>query len=308
MGLMRSALLWCSANRWMKERLPRYRFVQRAVRRFMPGTTVEAALAEAERLGSQGIATLLTCLGENVADLSEAGKVCRHYLDVIDKVSEHGLDAHLSVKLTHLGLDLDHQCAWEHVRRIARKAKERGSFVWIDMEQSRYVEPTLSLFRKIRGECDNVGVCLQACLYRTPADSDSLRSVAPHVRIVKGAYREPPDVAYPRKRDVDEAFFRLARGLMLECKNNGAWVGIATHDMGLVSRAIALAREQEIPRQAYEFEMLYGIHRRAPIELTRGGHRVRVLISYGEHWFPWYMRRLAERPANVLLLLRCLFS
>ena len=307
MALMRNALLWCSANRWMSQTLPRYRFVQRAVRRFMPGASLEAALAEAETLGGAGIGALLTCLGESVSEASDAEKVCRHYLEVIDRVSERRLDAQLSVKLTHLGLDLEPGQARERLVRVASRAQEHGSFVWIDMEQSRYVDPTLSLFREARSRCRNVGVCVQSYLRRTPADLETLKHLAPHIRLVKGAYREAPEVAYPRKRDVDAAYARLARWLMLECRDNGSWVGIATHVDRLISRSIAMAAELGVPKKAYEFEMLYGINRRAQSELARRGHRVRVLISYGDHWFPWYMRRLAERPANMLFLLRSLF-
>ncbi len=308
MALLRNALLWCSTHPWPSQRLPRYRFVQRAVRQFMPGTTAEAALAEAEKLRQRNIQSLLTCLGENVHTLPEAEEVCNHYLGVIDKITERNLDAQISLKLTHLGLDLGFAGTLDRFVRIARRAKDHGNFVWIDMEASSYVDRTLDLFRKARQQYDNVGLCLQAYLYRTRADLESMRSLAPHIRLVKGAYNESPDVALPNKRDVDGELMKLAQQLLQDCAQNQALVAIASHDPAIVSRTKALVQELHTPRQAYEFEMLYGINRETQHLLAREGHPVRVLISYGEHWFPWYMRRLAERPANLLFALKHLFG
>jgi proline dehydrogenase len=300
-------LLWCSTNRWLNAHVPRWRFARRAVRRFMPGTNLEAALGEAASLQARGIGALLTCLGESVTRLEEADQVCDHYLAVIDTVAARRLDAHLSVKLTHLGLDLSPPHAAGLFLRLARRAAVHGQRLWIDMEQSGYVDATLAVFRAARAEVDNAGVCLQSYLRRTPADLDVLRPFAPHIRLVKGAYREPPDIAFPRKRDVDHAFEDLARRLIVEARHNGAVVGIGTHDDRLIDRAAALARAADLPSDRCEFEMLYGINRRAWDRLARAGHRVRVLISYGDHWYPWYVRRLAERPANVLFALKSLW-
>jgi proline dehydrogenase len=197
MALARRFLLWCSANRWLNTHVPRWRFARRAVRRFMPGTSLEAALEEAARLQGRGIGTILTCLGENVTRIEEADKVCDHYLQVIDTVASRGLDAHVSVKLTHLGLDLSPPRAAGLFARLGRQAARNGQRLWIDMEQSGYVDATLAVFRAARAELDNVGVCVQSCLRRTPADLDLLRPAAPHIRLVKGAYREAPDVAFP---------------------------------------------------------------------------------------------------------------
>ena len=274
----------------------------------MPGESLGAALAEAERLAGEGIGALLTCLGESVTEKSEAGEVCAHYLGVIREVAERRLDAQVSLKLTHLGLDFDPAGTAERLLRIARAVRERGSIVWIDMEQSRCVEPTLDLFKKIRAECDNVGVCLQSYLRRTPSDVDSLGPGASHIRLVKGAYHEPRGAAHPRKRDVDEAYLKLARRLLLDPSRDGAITGIATHDGRIIAKIVALAREMKMPGRTFEFEMLYGINPQQQRRLAREGHRVRVLISYGERWFAWYARRLAERPANVLFVLRSLFG
>jgi len=291
----------------MNAHVPRWRFVQRAVRRFMPGTSVESALQEAAALQARGIGTLLTCLGENVTRREEAEAVCSHYLAVIDSIASRRLDAHVSVKPTHLGLDLSPPRAADLLLCLAQAAGRHGQLVWIDMEQSRYVDATLSVFRAVHARADNVGVCVQSYLRRTPADLDVLRPFAPHIRLVKGAYREPTAIAFPRKRDVDRAYEDLARRLIADAGHNGAVVGIGTHDDRLIDRMAARAREAGLPAGVCEFEMLYGINRRAQDRLARDGHRVRVLISYGDHWFPWYVRRLAERPANILFVLKSLF-
>ncbi len=306
MALVRRALLWCSTNPWMNAHVPRWRFVRRAVRRFMPGTSVESALQEAAALQSRGLGTLLTCLGENVTRLEAAEKVCEHYLGVIDTIAARHLDAHVSVKLTHLGLDLSPPRAADLILRLAQRAAPHGQIVWIDMEQSRYVDATLSVFRAARARVRNVGVCVQTYLRRTPADLDVLRPVTPHIRLVKGAYREPAALAFPRKRDVDQAYLDLAGRLIADARDTGAVVGIGTHDDRLIDRVAAMALAAGLPPASCEFEMLYGINRRTQERLARAGHRVRVLISYGDHWYPWYVRRLAERPANVLFVLKSL--
>ena len=307
MNPLRSFLLWCSTNRWVSTRLPRFRFVRHAVKRFMPGTTYDAALAEAERLGTLRIRSLLTNLGENVRDLAEAEKVCGHYLDLLDRIAALKLETHISVKPTHLGLDLDPRVCQELVLRLVRAAKERDNFIWIDMEASPYVQQTLDLFREARRSHDNVGICLQAYLYRTPSDIESLRALNPRIRLVKGAYREPENVAYPKKREVDEAYRSLASRLMGGGDGQATPVAIATHDPRILADLRALAQERGLAKDAYEFQLLYGIGRETQRQLADEGEPVRVLISYGENWFPWYMRRLAERPANILFVLRSLF-
>ena len=304
---MRTFLLWCSTNRWVSTRLPRFRFVRKAVKHFMPGTTADAALAEAERLGAQKIRSMLTNLGENVRDRAEAEQVCGHYLDLLKRIASRKLDTQISVKPTHLGLDLDPLTCQELILRLVRAAKERSNFIWIDMEGSPYVQRTLDLFRETRRSHDNVGICLQAYLYRTPSDVDSLEPLNPRIRLVKGAYREPENVAYPKKREVDRAYRSLASRLMSRNGNQGPSVAIATHDPRILANLRALARERSLDKNAYEFQLLYGIGRETQRRLADEGEPVRVLISYGENWFPWYMRRLAERPANILFVLRSLF-
>jgi len=307
MGLMRNVFLAGSRSPWLRERAMRYPFVRRSVSRFMPGETLEDALRATQELQLKGMSTVLTQLGENVADAGEADAVQRHYLDVLEQAAARGLDAQISVKPTQLGLDLDPQLCRAHLAALLKRAEERRNFVWIDMEGSDYVDATLDLFRGARAVSSRIGVCLQAYLRRTPADLEGLLPLRPALRLVKGAYQEPADRAFPRKEDVDAAYLELATRILGQ-PGGPEMLAIGTHDPRLIERLRAVAKERGVPRAAYEFEMLYGIQRALQARLVEGGDRLRVLISYGSYWFPWYMRRLAERPANVGFVVRNFFS
>ena len=306
-SLMKHMLLWCSRNRWMSHHLPRPGFIRRAVRRFMPGETLEAALAEAAALRDRGLGTVLTYLGENISDLSEADRVRDHYLEAYAQIAARNLPAEISVKLTQLGLDLSSDRTWEHLRALARRAANDGNFLWIDMESSACVETTLQLYRRLRKEYANVGLCLQAYLYRTNADLASLAPLIPSIRLVKGAYREPTTVAYPRKADVDRNFLAIGRTLLGGIPERVRRVVIATHDTAIIEELIREAKSHGLLNDAFEFHMLYGVNSDLQRRLADEGWRVKTLISYGSAWFPWYMRRLAERPANVWFVARSLF-
>jgi proline dehydrogenase len=310
MSVMRKALLAMSTSTFLREQAAKRAFVRKSVSAFMPGETVEEALAAAATLKPQGITTILTRLGEGVTKLDEAERVTEHYLDTLDKVKSAGLDAQISVKPTQLGLDLDAEQCQRNLDRICEKGERLGNTpVWIDMENSPYVDPTLKLFRKSRERYRGVGIALQAYLYRTAKDLEALIPLGPAVRIVKGAYLEPPDIAYPKKADVDQNFDTLCRRLLAEdAIKAGSLLHIATHDIALADRIGAFIDAQKIPGSAYEYAMLYGIQRGQQQRLAKAGRRIRVLISYGEYWYPWYMRRLAERPANVTFVLKNLFG
>jgi len=306
---VRSLLLAASTNPWLARQATRRRFIRRAVSRFMPGETMEEAVAAAAALATRGLSSILTHLGENVSDQAEARSVVRHYLELLDRVESAKLDADLSVKLTQLGLDLDPDLALEHARSIAERSAARGNRLWIDMEGSAYTEATLDLYRRLRADHDHVGVCLQAYFPRTRQDLESLLPLAPAIRIVKGAYREAPELVFARKPDVDANFFALcARVLELSARRSGAWLAVGTHDGKLIRAIEAHVAANGVARDAFEFAMLYGIQRAEQERLARAGYRTRVLISYGPHWFPWYMRRLAERPANMWFVVRNLWS
>ena len=305
MSLMRKALLAASTNPWMRDHFTQYGFVKRSVRTFMPGETIEEALEAAAALQRDGITTILTRLGENLTKVEEFEEVTQHYLEVLDKVATARLDAQVSVKPTQLGLDLDRALCERNLDRLIERAEQRNNFLWIDMESSPYVDPTLALFRRSRARSSRVGVALQAYLYRTAKDLEDLIPLGPAIRIVKGAYLEPASVAYPKKPDVDANFYKLCvRLLAPDAVQAGSLLHIATHDVALADRLMAYIDEHKVPESAYEFAMLYGIQRGQQLRLARMGKRTRVLISYGEYWFPWYMRRLAERPANLWFVVK----
>jgi proline dehydrogenase len=307
--LMRKLLLAGSTSPWLRAQATRRGFVRRSVTKFMPGERFEDALAAAVAQARDGIRTIFTQLGENLTRAEEAEAVTQHYLDVLDRISAAPVDGHISVKPTQLGLDFDVGLCQRNLDRLISRAEARQNFVWLDMESSPYVDPTLALFRGTRERSSRIGVALQAYLHRTPSDVEQLLPLGPAIRLVKGAYLEPPSVAFPRKRDVDEAFYQLScRMLSDEAQRTGTLLHIATHDGRLAERLLAYIDQTRVPATAYEFAMLYGIQREQQLRLARASRPLRVLISYGEHWFAWYMRRLAERPANVVFVVRNLFS
>ena len=307
MSIMRNTLLWASTNRWMAEHVPRLGFVQRAVRKFMPGESVEDAAAAAQRLSGYGLATTFTALGENVADLGDAEREVKHYLDVLDLIAERGLRTEISVKLTHLGLDLDRNAAEQNLTTLLERAASRGTWVWVDMESFPYVDVTLDIYRRARTDFANAGLCLQTYLHRTPADLQSLLPMQPGIRLVKGAYKESPDVALQSKRDVDQRFLALA-GVLAQATRNGTRAVLGTHDVELVGHLDTMMAATGIDPSAYEIHMLYGIRTDQQIALAAAGRPVSTLISYGSGWYPWYVRRLAEKPSNVLFVLKNLLG
>jgi proline dehydrogenase len=309
MSMMRSVLLAISENRWMRERGPRLWFVRRAARRFMPGEGVDDMLRAAGELRPLGIDAVFTRLGENVTDAAEASAVARHYVEVLDAIASKGVRCEPSIKLTQLGLDLGTEQAYANLRSLAERSHATGNYLWIDMEQTSYVDVTLDLTRRLKAEFPRVGVCLQAYLYRTAKDLEGLIDQGIGVRLVKGAYKEPPDRAYPKKADVDEQFFKLSAAMLEGLgRKNGFRPVFGTHDVSLITRIRAHAERAGLAPRDVEVHMLYGIQRGEQERLVKEGAVVRVLIAYGAYWFPWYMRRLAERPANVWFVIRSMFA
>src|SRR2546427_2720019 len=275
MSIARSVLLAMSTNAWLRERATKTAFVRRSVSTFMPGERLEDAMAAAAEQQRRGIGTILTKLGENLTRVEEAEEVTRHYFEVLDTVKAAGLRAQISVKPTQLGLDLDKELCFNNIQRLVDRAAERENFVWIDMESSPYVDPTLDLFRRTRARSPLVGVALQAYLYRTAQDVESLMPLGSAIRLVKGAYLEPATIAYPKKADVDENFYALAcRLLSDEAQRRGTLLHIATHDPRLVDRLNAYVAEHHVPANAYEYAMLYGIQRPLQGRLARDGRRL----------------------------------
>jgi proline dehydrogenase len=307
MGLARNGLLWISENRKLRLALPKYKFIRRAVSRFMAGELLEDALQAAERLKPQSINTVFTLLGENVTDEREARHEVEHYVEMLRQINKRGLDTYVSVKLTHLGLDLNEDLCLANLRAIVAEAKALNNMVWIDMEQSQYVDRTIDVYKKVRKDNPNVGLCLQAYLYRTEKDLESLFPHKPAIRFVKGAYKEPPSVAFRKKSDVDQNFFKLCKATLGQVRN-GAKLVVGTHDTQLIRRIQQEANRLGLKKGEYEFHLLFGIQTNEQQRLAREGYLIRVLISYGSFWFPWYVRRLAERPANVWFVVRKMFS
>ena len=302
---MRSILLWMARNQWLRERLPKLWFARRAVRRFMPGEDADSALAAAAGFAADGIAVMFTRLGENVTKAEEGDAVAEHYLGLLDTIAERAIDGEVSVKLTQLGYDIDRDRTLAHCERLAEKAAAQGRTLWVDMEGSDYVDGTLELYERLHAAHPNTGICLQAYLHRTAADIQRLLPQNPGVRLVKGAYAEKATVAYQKRPEVDANYVALAVA-MLEGMRAGHTVtlGLGTHDVELIEQIAEHAVALGLDRTAFEVEMLYGIRSGEQRRLAKAGYRVRDLIAYGEAWYPWYMRRLAERPANVLFALR----
>ncbi|HEY5496587.1 MAG TPA: proline dehydrogenase family protein [Candidatus Limnocylindrales bacterium] len=301
---MRTILLWMARNPWLREHLPRLGFVRRAVRRFMPGEDAESAFGAAAGLAASGQGILFTRLGENLAALAEADEVAAHYRALLDREGSLPRRPELSVKPTQLGLDIDAEACFRHLDELAGLAGDAGTWLWLDMEGSAYVDATLDLYERLRAAHPNVGICLQAYLKRTPKDLRRLLPLEPAVRLVKGAYDEPATIAHRRRPEVDAAYQALALVLAEAARDGRARCALGTHDSGLIERIATFAESADVSRGSLEVHMLYGIRSRELARLQAAGFPAFTLIAYGAFWYPWYMRRLAERPANVLFALR----
>ena len=308
MSLGRNILLWCSRNEWLKKRFSKMKFTRRAVKKFMPGETWEDAISATRKLLSNDIPTTFTHLGENITTLEEAEENTKHYIALLDKIHNENLDIEISLKLTQIGFDLSFDRTFELFSQIADKTKSCNNFVFIDIEDSSYVDKTIDFYKKIKKNYDNVGLCLQSYLYRTMNDIEQMMDIKPTIRLVKGAYKEPETVAFKSKKQVDENFFKLSEFLLNKIKDQNWRTAFATHDMNMVKLIEDEGARLGIDKSKLKFHMLYGIKSSEQLKLVTAGYGVRVLISYGESWFPWYMRRLAERPANVGFILRNLLS
>jgi proline dehydrogenase len=299
---MRRLLLWCAQNRWLATHVPRWRFARRAVKRFLPGEGFDAALKAAVDFRAKGVGALFTLLGENITDLADANRVVEHYEEVLAASTE--LQAEISVKPTQLGLDIDEGATYANLQRLARAAAKAKSFMWIDMEGSAYTDRTLDLYRRMRRDELHAGVALQAYLHRTVGDVAGLLPLKPAIRLVKGAYAEAPEIAFTSKKDVDANYLALCAYMLPEVKHHRLRLVMATHDTDLVARAWRFAQAAGLERTRVEIAMLYGVRTDEQLRLARDGFAVRDLIAYGDAWYSWYLRRLAERPANVWFVAR----
>ena len=305
MPLLRTLLLKLSTRRRIGDAMDRVPAARRFVRRFVAGASAEDALAVLERLEAQGLSSAVTYLGENVTTPEDAAHAARTYLDLVEEVERRRLHAEPSVKLTHLGLDLGEAVCRVNLERILARGRAAGIRVWIDMESSAYTDRTLALYGTVQGTYSNAACVVQSYLRRTAADVERLVELGAAVRLCKGAYREPPALAFPAKRDVDASYGRLADRLLApDARARGVYPAFATHDESLIRRVRDLARERGVARDRFEIQMLYGIRSDLHAPLAAEGLALRVLVSYGKDWYGYFMRRLAERPANLLFFLR----
>ena len=303
---MRRVLLWMASNSWMRSHIPKLWVARRAVRKFMPGESVADALKAAEKFKSDGFPVLFTRLGENVTTADQHEEAAKHYEWLIEECAKRGLEGEVSVKLTHLGMDMDTAAMQAHMDRLAQAAMLNGNrTAWIDMEGSDYTEPTIAEYERLKEHHPNVGICLQAYLKRTYTDIERLLPLEPRIRLVKGAYAEPREIAYTKGREVDQNYLALCVSMLGQLKaGHPLFLGLGTHDVRLIAQVADHAQSIGLTKAAFDVEMLYGIRADQQRKLKKDGFRVRVLIAYGDYWYPWYMRRLAERPANVVFAVR----
>lgn len=317
--MMRAVLIYLSRAAWARRLVTRWRFARRAAARFVAGDALEEALPAVRALNNRGLLATIDHLGENVTNAQEAARAADDYVELMDRICGAGLRANASLKLTQLGLALDPALCLDNMRRVLRKASACGLFVRIDMEDSSAVDQTLHIYRTLQAEgLNNTGVVIQSYLYRSQDDVQALVEQGARIRLCKGAYKEPPAVAYPRKRDVDDSFDRLARRMIDAARARGAEpvssdgrlpppVALATHDARRIEIARRHAEAAGLPRPALEFQMLYGIRADLQEMLAAEGYPVRIYVPYGTEWYPYFVRRLAERPANVWFFLSNFF-
>ncbi len=298
--MLRSFLLYLSRRENLKRLLIKSSIGRRMAARFIAGEDLEGAVRAVRLLNADGFDATLDFLGESVHAAAEAEEACKVYLGMLDRLAGEGLRSHISIKPTQLGLALDEDLACRFLSELAQRAALHHNFVRIDMEGSAHTESTLRVFQRVNAPRDVMGVVIQSYLRRSEKDVDDLVKAGARVRLVKGAYQEPPELAFPRKADVDASFVKLMEKLLA----SGEFHAIATHDPRMIAATQTYAKQHGLASSQYEFQMLYGIGRQVQRDLLRQGYRVRVYVPYGHQWYPYFMRRLAERPANLLFLMR----
>jgi proline dehydrogenase len=301
--MLRSLLLYFSERETFKQLLTGHALGRRLAARFIAGEELDDALRAVRRLNAEGFAVTLDYLGESVHEAAAAEEACRVYLALLDRLAAEKLDAHVSIKLTQLGLAIDEKLACRNLSAIWERAAHHHNFARVDMEGSAFTEATLRVFRAANAPRHVLGIAIQSYLYRSEKDVDDLLKCGARVRLVKGAYKEPKEIAFPRKANVDRSFQKLTEKLL----SSGGYHAIATHDERLIRAAQQFAMARGLTRDGFEFQLLYGIRRQLQRDLLRQGWRVRIYVPYGRQWYSYFMRRLAERPANLLFLLRNLF-
>jgi proline dehydrogenase len=307
---LRNLLIYLSQSSQARSVISGMPYMQGVARRFVAGETMDEAMAATRALNSNGMFVTLDYLGERVTDKKLALSSCREIVNLIDRIEAAGVEANVSVKLSQLGLGIHRDIALENLLQIVSRAKDNNNRIRIDMEESKLVDTTLDIYRTVRDEYgyNNVGVVIQSYLYRSEKDVAKLIEEGAWVRLCKGAYAEPPEIAYPIKKDTDANFVKLTQMLLSEtARKNGVYLGVATHDEAMITATQEIARREQIDSQDYEFQMLYGIRSELQESLISQGYQLRVYVPYGTAWYPYYVRRLAERPANIWFFISNLF-
>lgn len=304
--ITRSALIYLSRHEGLKEFAARFRLFKKLTTRFVAGENITEAVAAIRELNAEGCTASFDHLNESVANTAEADGEVREYLQILERIDQTGIRSNVSIKLTQFGLELDPELAYRNARTVVADAARRGNFVRVDMEGSNFTQVTIDIFKRLRAEfgLNDVGIVLQSYLRRTFQDAEDLLKLPARIRICKGAYNEPPEVAFPHKKDTDANYIRVMQLLL----SSGIYHGIATHDPKMIDATVEFVRREGIGKDAFEFQMLYGVRRDLQRQLARGGYNMRVYVPYGKHWYPYFMRRLAERPANVWFVLKNLFK
>jgi proline dehydrogenase len=304
--ITRSALIYLSRHEGLKEFAAQFGLFKRLTTRFVAGETIEEALAAIRDLNAQGCSASFDHLNESVSSPPEAEGEVREYLRILERIEETGINSNISIKLTQFGLELDPELAYKNARAVVSDAARRGIFVRVDMESSSVTQITIDVLKRLRSEfgLNDVGIVLQSYLRRTYDDAQELVKLPARIRICKGAYNEPPEMAFPDKKDTDENYVRVMQLLL----SSGVYHGIATHDPKMIEATIAYAQREGIGKDKFEFQMLYGVRRDLQRQLAKDGYNMRVYVPYGKHWYPYFMRRLAERPANIWFVLKNLFK
>jgi proline dehydrogenase len=304
--LTRSALIYLSQHPGLKEFASKFRLFKKLTTRFVAGETIEEAVAAIREINAEGCTASFDHLNESVGSPVEAEAEVKEYLEVLARIDETGIKSNVSIKLTQFGLDLDPELAYKNARAVVADAARRGNFVRVDMESSKVTQITIDIFKRLRAEfgLNDVGIVLQSYLRRTYSDAEELVKLPARIRICKGAYNEPPEVAFPDKKDTDENYIRVMKLLL----SSGIYHGIATHDPKMIEATIQFAQQKGIGKEAFEFQMLYGVRRDLQRQLAKDGYNMRVYVPYGKHWYPYFMRRLAERPANIWFVLKNLLK
>jgi proline dehydrogenase len=300
--ISRNALLWLSQREGLKDFAARFGFFKKLTTRFVAGDTIDEVIPLIRQLNAENCTASFDHLNESVGSAAEAEKEVAEYLNILTKIDEQRIRSNVSIKLTQFGLAIDPELAYRNARRVVEEAQRRGNFVRVDMEGSDATQATIDIFKRLRAEfgLNDVGIVLQSYLYRTYADAQELVKLPARIRICKGAYNEPPEVAFPDKKDVDANYVKVMQLLL----GSGIYHGIATHDPKMIDATIDFARREGIGKEKFEFQMLYGVRRDLQRQLARDGFNLRIYVPYGKHWYPYFMRRLAERPANVWFVLK----